>query len=351
LPEDIIHHKKTNNKMMLFKHAILLTLFNINIASCFTSRLVSKSDIIKGNPTLFATNAEEATDVEVKSSTDTLSVPLNYNEMVNQVSKAVNDAKGEAGINRQIIRILLPRDSANADLGIFTESDASSADSMTETILVPPDDTWQGGIMQLYRAASPTCEDILKKTFVSASGLPPKLTEDRSVDESGVDGVSLLTAKDGDNDAGVSCFVQPMQETIDMVENIATKEENEVILMVNPQWRSVDDALDTVSNNEGFLGNLASFLGGKGNSLRRLNDLEFQSVYVIEGYVCKGGNIKLMKRFDSDWVVFAEKDDDMGYVRVGTSVDRPTYQDVDKMMDEMGISLKYARDIGLAPKL
>lgn len=335
----------------MVKNAILLSFFHAYMVSCFTSRLVTKSDIFQAREILYSTNAEDATDVEVTSSTETLSVPLNYNEMVNQVSKAVNDAKSEAGINRQIIRILLPRDSANADLGRFAESDASSVDTITETILVPPDDTWQGGIMQLYRAASPTCEEILKKTFVSASGLPPKLTEDRSVDESGVDGVSLLTAKDGDTNIGVSCFVQPLQETVDIVEDIATKEEKEVILMVNPQWRSVDDALDTVSNNEGLLGNLASFLGGKGNSLRRLNNLDFQSVYIIEGYVCKGGNIKLMKRFDSDWVVFAEKDDDMGYIRVGTSVDRPTYQDVDNMMNEMGISLKYARDIGLAPKL
>jgi len=333
------------------KNAILLSFFHAYMVSCFTSRLVTKNGLFQAREILYSTNAEDATDVEVTSSTETLSVPLNYNEMVNQVSKAVNDAKSEAGINRQIIRILLPRDSANADLGRFAESDASSVDTITETILVPPDDTWQGGIMQLYRAASPTCEEILKKTFVSASGLPPKLTEDRSVDESGVDGVSLLTAKDGDTNIGVSCFVQPLQETVDIVEDIATKEEKEVILMVNPQWRSVDDALDTVSNNEGLLGNLASFLGGKGNSLKRLNNLDFQSVYIIEGYVCKGGNIKLMKRFDSDWVVFAEKDDDMGYIRVGTSVDRPTYQDVDNMMNEMGISLKYARDIGLAPKL
>jgi len=290
-------------------------------------------------------NAQGGSDVlsenNLEISTESLDVPLSYNEMINQVSRAVKDAN-EAGIARQIIRILLPRDSGNADLGRFTEADAN--EGIAETILVPPDDTWQGGIMQLYRAASPTCEDILKQTFLSTAGLPPKVIEDRSVDESGVDGVSLLTVEDA------SCFVQPMQETIDMVEDLVNKQQPNIML-VNPQWRSVDDALDTVSNKEGFIGNLASFLGGKGNSLRRLNDMGFQSVYIIEGYVCKGGNIKLMKRFDSDWVVFAEKDDDSGYIRVGCSRNRPTYQECDSMMDKMGISLKYARDIGLAPKL
>ena len=78
--------------------------------------------------------------------------------------------------------------------------------------------------------------------------------------------------------------------------------------MVNPQWRNVDDALDSASKSEGVFGSIASFLGGKGNSLRRLAEVGFQEVYVVEGYVCKGGNVRLVKRFDSDWVIFAEND-------------------------------------------
>ena len=39
------------------------------------------------------------------------------------------------------------------------------------------------------------------------------------------------------------------------------------------------------------------------------------------------------------------------YIRIGESKSRPSYQDVEKMLDDKGISLKYARDIGLAPKL
>ena len=339
-------------------HVILLLSLNIYSGLGFTSRLVTNKNIKKVKHITFGTDVDVDEVEAPTSSTETLDIPLSYNEMVNQVSKAINEANA-AGMNRQIIRILLPRDSGSADLGIFTEADADSAD-VADTILVPPDDTWQGGIMQLYRACAPTCDEILKKCFVSTAGLPPKVVEDLTVDESGVDGVSLLTSSvnvnsndDSSNtiNMGVSCFVQPMQETIDIVEKIANKDENEIIMMVNPQWRSVDDALDTVSNNEGLLGNLASFLGGKGNSLKRLNNLGFQSTYVIEGYVCKGGNIKLMKRFDSDWVVFAEKDDESGYIRVGTSVNRPTYQDCDAMLDDMGVSVKYARDIGLAPKL
>ncbi len=65
----------------------------------------------------------------------------------------------------------------------------------------------------------------------------------------------------------------------------------------------------------------------------------------------KGGNVRLMKRFDSDWVAFAENDSETDFVRLGDMMTRPSYQDVEKMLDDKGISLKYARDIGLAPKL
>ena len=61
------------------------------------------------------------------------------------------------------------------------------------------------------------------------------------------------------------------------------------------------------SKNGGVFGGLASFLGGKGVSLQRLDEMGFDNAYTIEGYVCRGGNIRMVKRFDSDWVVFAGK--------------------------------------------
>jgi hypothetical protein len=77
----------------------------------------------------------------------------------------------------------------------------------------------------------------------------------------------------------------------------------------------------------------------------------YEYVFVLEGYVCRGGNIRMVKRFDSDWVIFAENDSLTDYIKVGTSKVRPTYQDIDQMLQDMGVSLKFARDIGLAPKL
>ena len=177
------------------------------------------------------------------------------------------------------------------------------------------------------------------------------MIEDRSVDESGVDGVGLWMTQNRDPADDVSCFVQPTQETVDAIETISKQAGKRLVVILNPQWRNVDDALDSASKNGGPFGTLASFLGGKGGSLRRLEENGFQNTFTIEGYVCQRGNVKLVKRFDSDWTIFAENDSGTDYIKMGTSKSRPTYQDFDKMLDEKGVSLKYARDIGLAPKL
>lgn len=177
------------------------------------------------------------------------------------------------------------------------------------------------------------------------------MQEDRSIDESGVDGIGLWITQGASPEDDVSCFVQPSQETIDAIESISDQAGKRLVTLLNPQWRIIDDALDKASRSEGVFGNLASFLGGKGGSLRRLDSMGFESTYILEGYVCRGGNIRLIKRFDSDWGVFAENDAATDFIKVGTSKTRPTYQEVDGMLEDRGISLKYARDIGLAPKL
>lgn len=217
-------------------------------------------------------------------------------------------------------------------------------------VLVPPDETWQGGIMQLYRAAAPTCRQILRNLSKDMAGVPPKIIEDKSIDSSGVDGVGLLMTENRDPIDDISCFVQPLQESVSSIETISQQAGERLVVLVNPQWRNVDDALDSASKGGGIFGSLARSLGGKGGSLQRLKDAGFTDVYMIEGYVCKGGNIRLMKKYDSDWIVFAENDSETDYLMVGSSKTRPTYQEVDAMLDEKGVSLKYARDIGLAPK-
>mmetsp|Transcript_8960 Transcript_8960/g.22613 ORF Transcript_8960/g.22613 Transcript_8960/m.22613 type:complete len:373 (+) Transcript_8960:159-1277(+) len=282
-----------------------------------------------------------------------LYIPKSLDEMVKQVSSAMDDAM-KVNKQRQIVRILLPR-SSDADnlLQYYEASDVDTINQAQDLVLCPTDESWQGGIMQLYRAASYASQEILRSYSQKGEngGVVPRLIEDRSIDESGVDGIGLWITQGATAADDVSFFVQPSQETVESIESISNQAGSRLVALINPQWREVDDALDSASRGETPLAKLASFLGGKGGSLKRLDTLGYETTFVLEGYVCRGGNVRLMKRFDTEWAVFAENDNGDNYIQVGTSPTRPSYQDVDKMLQDNNISFKYARDIGLAPKL
>lgn len=173
--------------------------------------------------------------------------------------------------------------------------------------------------------------------------MPPRIQEDRSIDESGVDGVSVLRC-DNNNDQTISCFIQPSQETVeDFVDAQAQKPG--LVVLLNPQWRVTDDWFDGVSKtDDGWFGKVAGFLGGKGNTLRRLAELDFESVYNLEGYVCRGWNVRMIKRFDSDYFVYADEENG-NYKQVGTKPERPTYQEVEKMLDAAGFGFRYTEGL------
>ena len=103
--------------------------------------------------------AEEIVEkVQETVSTDLL-IPLSFDEMVKQTASAMEDAYKQ-GKTRQIIRVLLPRSASNDQLLQYYEDDAEA--ELGESVLVPTDETWQGGIMQLYRAAAYTCQEVLR---------------------------------------------------------------------------------------------------------------------------------------------------------------------------------------------
>jgi hypothetical protein len=121
------------------------------------------SRVAAPSTSLFTSTADDTANPTTKdtttSVTDTLRIPTSFDEMVNQVSSAMEDAYRQ-GMTRQIIRVLLPRSANNDQLLQLFEDDA--LDSLAEAVLVPTDETWQGGIMQLYRAASFTCQAVLR---------------------------------------------------------------------------------------------------------------------------------------------------------------------------------------------
>ena len=318
----------TTNPNLILKNGMTTT----QLMESTTSTTSSSSSILE------STNVDESS----------LEMPLNVDQMIQQVATTILEARSQTNCCRQTVRILLPRDLNNANLGTYYESEDEES---TEFVLVPPDESWQGGIMQLYRSAVPTCEDILKNlsnTF-SITGIPPKIIEDRTIDDSGVDGVGILTTKtnirskkdEEDEEEEITCYVQPLQETVPTIlRNMKDGSNKGLTVLVNPQWRLVDDALDSASQMDGFLGSLASFLGGKGGVLKQLVDADFQNTYTLEGYVCKGRNVRLLKTFNSKWTIWAETDNSTNrnpeFKLIGTSSsnDRPSYQDIESMFDD-----------------
>ena len=62
--------------------------------------------------------------------------------MIQQVSQSMSDAY-EKGNTRQIVRILLPRDAANDQLGLQFEAEVDTNDRSSDIKLVPTDESWQ----------------------------------------------------------------------------------------------------------------------------------------------------------------------------------------------------------------
>lgn len=104
-------------------------------------------------------STETAERTKISSRNDEIRIPLSFEEMVNQVSNAMEDAYKQ-GKTRQILRVLLPRSASNDQLLQYYEDDAQDGD--TDIVLAPTDETWQGGIMQLYRSASYTTQGLLR---------------------------------------------------------------------------------------------------------------------------------------------------------------------------------------------
>lgn len=123
------------------------------------SLVASKTNVAARTCMSMTNDAAPADTASVDEITDSLRIPMSFDEMVKMGSSAMTDAYA-AGFNRQMMRVLLPRDPANEQLGVFFENDADI--DTQNLVLFPIDESWQGGIMQLYRAAQPTVEAILR---------------------------------------------------------------------------------------------------------------------------------------------------------------------------------------------
>ncbi|KAH8060831.1 hypothetical protein JL721_9054 [Aureococcus anophagefferens] len=229
----------------------------------------------------------------------------------------------EDGVARQRLRTLLPR-------GVSRE-------------LIPPDETWTGGIMQLYQACAPLVRDLLRSVGSARGDAAPTVREQR-LDASGVDGEALMVAEAAEARLDASAFVQPSLETQKAIEDVAAAAGPRLVLMVNPQFRDSDDTLDFLASKAGFLGQLGGFLGGKAQFTKRMDELGFVDVFSLQEYVTTGTQVRIFLSYPHDWQIFALSDrDDEPAVKLGESKERPDYNVIAEVLAANKIEPKIAQ--------
>jgi len=150
-------HWKSRMKSCNSLISILSVLASVALVHSFAPLASTHCNVARA--TSMPMTEETAAEASVDTVTDSLTIPKSFDEMVRMASSAMSDGY-EAGISRQIMRVLLPRDPSNEKIGLFFENDADV--DTQNLVLFPIDESWQGGIMQLYRAAQPTVEAILR---------------------------------------------------------------------------------------------------------------------------------------------------------------------------------------------
>jgi hypothetical protein len=129
--------------------AVVITGY-VSLVAAFTAPACRQS---AGGNAHFSSAEPTTTADSSDSINSSLTIPLTYNEMITQTSAAMNDAY-KLGYTRQVVRILLPRDAKSGQIGEYYENEAQTErGKSSEMKLVPTDESWQGGIMQVCRFA------------------------------------------------------------------------------------------------------------------------------------------------------------------------------------------------------
>uniref|UniRef100_A0A7S0HG21 DUF1995 domain-containing protein n=1 Tax=Hanusia phi TaxID=3032 RepID=A0A7S0HG21_9CRYP len=213
--------------------------------------------------------------------------------------------------------------------------------------MLPTDGNWPGGIMQLFFALSPVVRNLVRRC--SKNDLAPRLQEQR-LDESGVDGISLWTAECSSARDDIFAFCQPSTESMDDIRKVVKSAGPRLVLAVNPQWRETMDGYDLLGKQDGLLGRIGNFLGGTSGARKELAELEFEDTFLLQQYVVRGSDCQIMKCYpSSSWFVFSRNDEGKD-VFVGKQETRPSYQDIERLLEEKGVAAKWARDAGLSKK-
>ena len=268
-------------------------------------------------PTLCAAPAAPVATTAAKP----LKPPANVDEMLQQAAKAVDLARAD-GKNRFILRLFLPKDREEANL-------------------YPPDESWEGGIMQLYYACSPLVQKLLRKLSTEIAGVPPAFNEQR-LDESGVDGESVWFAQSNKPQDDCVGLVQPSTERLETIRKLSADAGGRPMLLVNPQWKERDDPLDALSRKGGLLGALGNFMGGKAALEAALDEIGFVNTYVLAEYVCRGSRICLQLAYPEGGTASYRNPETDGWVALTSGMERrPTYQEIEEALIAADVPFRF----------
>lgn len=199
--------------------------------------------------------------------------------------------------------------------------------------------------MQLYGALSPLVRRLVQ---LLAPPQQTAVTREQRIDVSGVDGISLWLSQLPSPRDDVSAFCQPSSETVDAVRQVCASAGPRLVLLVNPQWRETSDAYDTLGGRGGLLGRVGNFLGGTSGARADMAELGFQDAYLVQQFVVRGDDCQIILAYPyPNWVVYTTADDGRS-VFLGEQPRRPTYQDIEALLEAKGVASKWARDAGLA---
>lgn len=245
-----------------------------------------------------------------------LQPPGTYDEMLKQAEtttvRAILDGK-----DRLVLRLLLP------------DGDSLKA----------PDEGWAGGIIQLYGACSPVVRQLLRRVCFTLGGSEPKLSE-QVVDDT--EGVGLWNAVSVQPENDAVAMVQPMFDQMKDIRKLDFQAGPRPFLLVNPQWKETLDPFDGIAAEDGVVGAIGRYLGGKKDRNEDLNDMGFEEIYVISEYVSRGSRICLFKVYPYGWTAFyVDKKTQDWTVLMSGLTSRPSGQDVEQALIDAGVPFNF----------
>lgn len=271
---------------------------------------------------------KEAGNRQILSQT-ILQVPVTFDDMVRQASRAVERAFKD-GKTRQSIRF-----------NLVGEEDGAAATYENE---------WPGGTKQMYReSGKPLTNALLREvraptkntdTFPEERRTNPQLKVQDIWD---FDGTAIHTAEAAEGaSADIQAMVFPNTDTkyLNDIDAISKAMGERLVLLVNPFWRSVDSWGFNILAPGAKKKAQTIIYGGTENDNN--NNVAFEDTYILDVFSVRGEKCVALKAYPHDWELFAFREDDYypnneeynTCIRLGSCQENPTSEIISKLINE-----------------